>query len=394
MVGVSSLLVASLPAVALAQEAGPPSNGGGGGGGVDTGGLASAVGGALLDALKSVLVDRGILGSIGTALLAGLGWLGRRLAEWSGQITDANVLYQLSPALTVDSPNVRALAEWTRTASFAAMGLVVTYLGYALLTRLMAPPEVGGTVGRLVLGSVLVWYATDLMGWLEKGANLVSGALAGNGVSLLTGVQETMQADAALGGVLLVYGLMALLLAIARLGMHALYSVLVVLAPIAALCYLAGFTGYATRWAGLVSALLVGQWIQAAALRLGAGMLTTAVTSTASQQTETQAVLTASVGIATLGLAIAAPSLVGAGVVSRGGRTLRRMATAAASRAHPAAAVASTAAGGASRAMPDYDYAEAPAASAHEVAPRAVVITSRPVMPSPRALPALPMPVD
>jgi hypothetical protein len=356
MVGVSSLLVAgvaSLPAVALAQEAGPPSNGGGGGGGVDTGGLASAVGGALLDALKSVLVDRGILGSIGTALLAGLGWLGRRLAEWSGQITDANVLYQLSPALTVDSPNVRALAEWTRTASFAAMGLVVTYLGYALLTRLMAPPEVGGT-----------------------------------------GVPETMQADAALGGVLLVYGLMALLLAIARLGMHALYSVLVVLAPIAALCYLAGFTGYATRWAGLVSALLVGQWIQAAALRLGAGMLTTAVTSTASQQTETQAVLTASVGIATLGLAIAAPGLAGAGVVSRGGRTLRRMATAAASRAHPAAAVASTAAGGASRAMPDYDYAEAPAASAHEVAPRAVVITSRPVIPSPRALPALPMPVD
>jgi hypothetical protein len=359
------------------------------------GALGQTVASGVVAGLGDWLEHTGLI-VIGRGILQGVGWLGRRVLDGvaaSANANGLNVITQISTPITVDQPDVIALWQLFRGLALAGLSVVLVVAGYAAAVRIggVTLEETAVILPRVVVAAFLATVSLDALRWLVDGANVLCAGLAGAAGTLLGDVGQQVQSDQAAGALLLVYAIVAALVLVQRLFLHALLAVLVVTAPLAAVCWAYGpWSGWFTRWSGLLAAVVAGSIVQALALRLGSSMLARMVSTQGSSQ-DAQTWMAGGVGLATLSLALAAPSLVGAGVVHRSlgmGRALAlsRMA-------------GGLGFGSGWRRRPEPEPV-APKAAAHEVWPSrgwatqeedVLDVTFTPLIPKPRA--ALPSPV-
>lgn len=341
--------------------------------GPDLGGLGASVSDALFGGLQQRLSD----------------WLRQQTSTPPAPLTSArqNLLTHLSPAQTTEAPAVIARYQQSRVAADALLGVVITALGFASLTRL------GGLSGKEVL-----WIAGPRLLIAVLAANVGREALD-YGVQVLNGLCDfltngtltTLLAGfSASGGtwsamlLLAAVELATLALLASRVFTHALFGVLVIFTPLVWVAWVfPPWGGPLRRWSGLLGALMLGQIVQVVALAQGAALAASLMGNDAHDPP-----LAAATTMATLLLATAAPSLVGAGVIAGGWTSATRLVRAgvALARHTPAGAAAGTAwgiAGGGFAHAAEVGRAALPA-------PTVVDVTWRPVLPAPRL--ALPSP--
>jgi hypothetical protein len=286
---------------------------------VDLGGLGQAVAGAIFaqagDWLEQWLKGKGLLVLL-EVFLSALGWLGQRLFGGMHASGATDLLTALNLELTLDNPTVRHANEAARGLFNAVVGAGVVAAGFAVLLRFggVVASEVGELLPRIALGALLVNASLDVVRGGATVSNGVAAYLAGAEAGAF-GQRALAQlpADEA-GATLLVVGVMAALLLLQRLMMHAVLDLLAMTAPLAfAAWVIPMWSRWFWRWASLLVALLVGGVLQALLLAAGAGMLAWAASG--GWGTDGTRLLSGAVAAAVLLLAVVAPALVGVGLV-------------------------------------------------------------------------------
>jgi hypothetical protein len=241
-----------------------------------------------------------------TGVLRGLSEALRRVVE-SVLGSSLNFVTQTPPAGSYASPTVRGLWEDVRVVANAALALVALWGGLNLVLRehLGAPYHAAmELVPRLVLGALLVntslsWGqlaidANNALCRVVGQAGLPAWERAGTGAQLF--------ADAL---AVLVYLVASLLLLLQMLGRLALVDVLLVVSPLALLCWVLPQTqGWARLWSGLFFGAVFTQFVQVVTLKLG-GALLTELTPMAPDA----AFLALFLGVAVLALTLKVPGL-------------------------------------------------------------------------------------
>jgi hypothetical protein len=221
-----------------------------------------------------------------------------------------NFVSQTPPLGSYDSPVVTGLWGTVRAAANALLVLifVASGLNVMLKDRIGAPyHEAAEIFPRAVVGATLA----NVSLWLAQLAIDFNNALCGliGGTSLPgwqnAGAGEQTFATLVAG---LLYLVVALFLILQMLMRLALIDVLIVVAPLALLCWTLPQThGWARRWSAAFSGAVFTQFLQIVALKLG-GELFTDLTPAADSGA---ALLPSLLGIAVLVLTIRLPSLLG-----------------------------------------------------------------------------------
>ncbi len=213
------------------------------------------------------------------AIAALLSALADGLSQFLGQMFAAdspfNFVSRTPPDLSYQSDSVRNLWEATRTIANAALAAVVAWGGFNAMVR----PYFGSTyhdvmelVPRVLLGAVLANTSLD---WCRLAIDFNNAFCAAVGEVTPPGFDQTPSAGQALINLvsLLIYLVMGLLLALQMLMRLALVDVLLVVAPLALLCWVLPQTqGWARLWSALFTGTVFVQSLQMLALRLGVSL--------------------------------------------------------------------------------------------------------------------------
>ena len=226
-------------------------------------------GGACIDLGKWL---RDTADSIVTGLLSGLAQAVGGFLNWF--IGQFNFVSRTPEDLSYRNPTVLRFTAATRAIAFGLLGAVVMVSGFNVLFR----PALGSTyhgamelLPRLALGGILIFSSS----WWCQLAIDTNNALCG-----LVGTQAlqdllrlTQLNDPGVVVALLIYLAMFVLLLLQQLMRLALVDVLLVLAPLAALCWILPQTyGWARLWGSLFVGTVFAQFVQVLALTLGANV--------------------------------------------------------------------------------------------------------------------------
>jgi len=186
-----------------------------------------------------------------------------------------NIVAGTPPGLSYDSPTVTALWEATRTIANAALAAVVVWGGF----NAMARPYFGSTyhdvmelVPRVLLGAVLANTSRD---WCRLAIDFNNAFCAAVGAVTPPGWDQTTGASQVLINVVsaLIYVVMGLLLALQMLMRLALVDILLVVAPLALLCWVLPQTqAWARMWSALFMGVVFVQGLQVLGLKLGVSL--------------------------------------------------------------------------------------------------------------------------
>lgn len=250
--------------------------------------------------LKEIFVKLAleILGDIEAALRAPLdAWLASPL----------NFVSQTPPAGTYESTVVTGLWRVVRGAADALLALVIVVAGLNVLLkdRLGAPyHEAAEVIPRAAAGAALANVSLQLAALAIDFNNALCSLIGG------TSLPGWQQADPDLRNVAtvvagLLYLVTALFLILQMLMRLALIDVLIVVAPLALLCWVLPQTqGWARRWSSAFGGAVFTQFVQIVALKLGAELFTDLTPATGGA-----ALLPNLLGIAVLVLTIRIPAL-------------------------------------------------------------------------------------
>jgi len=290
---------------------------------IDMGALGNTVRAAIGEALgqwvEQWLADAGPM-LVTRAVLHGLGILGQTLL---GGLSDSaaaqgnDMLTRLNPALTLEDPTVRQVQDTARVVYNGLVGAGLVAVGFLVLMSFgsVRGGEVALLLPRLAAGAILVNGATDILAFLTRLANesgqFLSGGAAGSSLSRLAAHDAPPQEA---GGALLVVAVMAALLLVQRIVMHGVLDVLAMTAPLALAAWvIPWWTQWFWRWASLLCALLVGSVLQTLLLTAGASMVGRAIAAT--EEGDAQRFIAGAVAVGVLLLTMAAPAMVGLGMV-------------------------------------------------------------------------------
>ena len=219
-----------------------------------------------------------------------------------------NFVTRTPPEVSYDSPTVRGLWSVTRFIANAALVSVAMWGGFNLLMR-----EHFGSIrqdatelfSRLAVGALLantsLWWGRFFI----EANNVLCFAVGDARLPAWSQADTTTQAMASvLAG--LVYLVVGLLLVLQQLMRLALIDVLLVLAPLAYVCWILPQTrSWADKWSSAFVGAVFVQFLQVATLKLGSSL----VLELAPMGEDTQ-VVTLMLGVAVLALTIKLPQLV------------------------------------------------------------------------------------
>lgn len=292
------------PAAREDSAAGSPGGGGGSGGGAPS---------WLSDAMAGVMqsrVTQWVVEAFNQTLLSVLQGIADALWRVIDYVLHSsfNVISQTPPALSYDSATVRGLWDVVRAIANAGLVLVVLWGGFNLVVREhLGTPYHGAMelLPRVALGFVVVntslWW-----GRLAIDANNALCAALG-GAALPAWESSSGLAQALVSAIAtLLYLVMALLLVLQQLMRLALIDVLLVVAPLALLCWVLPQTqGWARLWTRTFTGTVFSQFVQVVALKLGTALIPEL--APASLGAELVGIF---LGIAVLALTLKLPSLV------------------------------------------------------------------------------------
>jgi ABC-type multidrug transport system fused ATPase/permease subunit len=219
-----------------------------------------------------------------------------------------NFVSQTPPAGTYDSAVVSGLWRVVRGAANALLALVsvVAGLNVLLKDRLGAPyHEAAEVIPRAAAGAVLANASLDLAALAIDFNNALCSLIGGTSLPGWQGAGGDAQAFATVVAGLL-YLIVALFLILQMLMRLALIDVLIVVAPLALLCWTLPQTqGWARRWSAAFTGAVFTQFVQIVALKLGAELFTD-LTPAGDVGT---ALLPSLLGLAVLALTIRIPAL-------------------------------------------------------------------------------------
>ncbi len=251
--------------------------------------------------LKEIFLKlaREILGDLQAALRTPIeAWLASPL----------NFVSRTPPTGTYDSAVVVGLWRVVRGAANALLALVIVVAGLNVLLkdRLGAPfHEAAEVIPRAAAGAVLANVSLDLAALAIDFNNALCALIGG---ASLPGWQQAgpdLQNFAAVVAGLL-YLVVALFLILQMLVRLALIDVLIVVAPLALLCWVLPQTqGWARRWSSAFGGAVFTQFVQIVALKLGAELFTDLTPAGAAGT----ALLPSLLGMAVLALTIRIPAL-------------------------------------------------------------------------------------
>jgi hypothetical protein len=306
MLALALILVAmAAPAVQAAQPAPPQPANGVGGGDCFLGICDPST--WLQDAVGRILTNT--LGG----LITGLGGIPGAVASLPD---DTDFLLRTPAGLSYQNDQVQQFAAATRVLGNGLLAVITVVGGYNVLLR----PYLGVThpgafefAPRLLLGAILVNTAGW---WVRLAIDVNNAACAAFGAGPPPSLDDAFWRSAFPTNLLvgLIYVVMGLLLVLQQLMRLALVDVLVVLAPLAALCWIVPQTnGWARLWTTLFVGTVFAQCVQVLALRLGFNLATAMPPSTAAGLVQPL------LGIAVLALVLKIPGLMRGG---GGGGTL------------------------------------------------------------------------
>ena len=207
-----------------------------------------------------------------SALTFGLSDLVRALLQPDSPV---NFISRTPPGLSYDSQTVATLWEATRTIANAALAAVVVWGGF----NAMARPYFGSTyhdvmelVPRVLLGAVLANTSRD---WCRLAIDFNNAFSDAIGNVTPPGFDQAPGAGQVLINVVsgLIYVVMGLLLALQMLMRLGLVDLLVVVAPLAMLCWVLPQTqGWARHWSALFTSTVFVQALQVLGLKLGVSL--------------------------------------------------------------------------------------------------------------------------
>jgi hypothetical protein len=217
-----------------------------------------------------------------TALLEGTlnglrDWLLGPDSGLSGNVTDWPLVGQTAPDVTYDNPDIKRLQETLRLVAEAGMALVLVWGGLNRVAR----PYLGSYYHdlrefgpRAVLGLVLVhtahWWGAVAIDLNNALARAVGNARPANWLDL-NGAHQVLIALV----LTVVQAVMYLLLLLQQMMRLALIDVLLVVAPLALLCWILPQTqAWARLWTGLFVGTVFCQFVQVVALSLGGFIFT------------------------------------------------------------------------------------------------------------------------
>lgn len=218
-----------------------------------------------------------------------------------------NFITQTPPASTYASSTVQSLWNVVRVIANAALALAALWGGITVIvhTQTGSPyHDVVELLPRLVLGALL---ANTSLAWGQLAIDLNNALCDALGPTILPAWDHANDASQLLVAViaLLVYLVTALLLLIQMLMRLALIDVLLVVAPLALLCWVLPQTqGWARLWSSTYFGAVFTQFVQVLALKLGAALVTELAGSDGSSP-----LLSFFLGVAVLALTLKIPGL-------------------------------------------------------------------------------------
>lgn len=215
-----------------------------------------------------------------TALLLGLGHdtTSDAVDFMNWLLGNGNIITQTPPLLSYDSEVVRRLWGTLRIIGNAALAVVTAWGGINIIVHPHIRAPYHGAlelVPRVLLGGLLVNTSLD---WTRFVIDLNNALCRGVGAGGMPAWQAVLQPNA--GAVLInliaivVYLVMGLLLLVQMLMRLALVDVLLILAPVALLCWVLPQTyGWARLWFNTFFAAVFVQFVQVLVLQLGTSLV-------------------------------------------------------------------------------------------------------------------------
>ncbi len=218
-----------------------------------------------------------------------------------------NFITQTPPAGSYDSPTVQALWNVVRAVANAALALVALWGGLNLVAQgqLGSPyHEAMELFPRLVLGALL---ANTSLWWARFAIDANNALCVAIGQATLPAWEQAGGASQLLVDVIatLIYLVTSLLLLLQMLMRLALIDVLLVVSPVALLCWVLPQTqGWARLWSSTFFSAVFTQFVQVLALKLGGSLLTDLTPMAADA-----ALLAVFLGVAVLAVTMRIPGL-------------------------------------------------------------------------------------
>lgn len=270
------------------------------------------------DLLKQIFLNffRGLLRDMAAAIRGPIEtWLGSPL----------NFVSQTPPRGSYASPAVTGLWRVVRGAANALLVVVIVISGLNIMLkdRIGAPyHEAAEVIPRALVGAILANASLWLVQLAIDFNNALCGLVAGAGLPGWQQAGGDLQDFATLVAALL-YLVVAIFLLLQMLMRLALIDVLIVVAPLALLCWTLPQTqGLARRWSAAFTGAIFTQFLQIVALKLGGELFTDLTPASGAGA----ALLPSIVGIAVLILTIRLPALLGLRGGGGGGGVLRYIA--------------------------------------------------------------------
>jgi hypothetical protein len=246
-----------------------------------------------------------LLTTIGDALLGAI----RAFVDWALGlgVSSLNFVTRTPAAGTYDSTTVRSLWDFSRAVANAALALVVMWGGFGVMVKQATRSPYHDLVEllpRVILGALAV-NLTLLFATLIIDAN--NALAAGVGQTGLPGYDQATPTQEGMAKVItaLVYGVVAILLVLQMLMRLALIDLLIILSPVAVLCWVLPQTqGWFRWWTSLFPTTVFQQVIQLITLRLGAALMVELTPGSTDN-----ALLTLFLGIAVCWLTLKVPAL-------------------------------------------------------------------------------------
>ncbi len=241
-----------------------------------------------------------------TQLLQGVNDALRRVVD--GVISSSlNFITQTPPAGSYESPTVHTLWNVVRLVANAAVALVALWGGFNLMVRehIGAPyHDAMELFPRLAIGTLLL---NTSLSWGRLAIDLNNALCLAIGETRLPAWEQADPASSVFVDVLsiLIYLVASLLLLLQMLMRLALIDMLLVVSPIALLCWVLPQTqGWARLWSNTFFAAVFTQFVQVVTLKLGGSLLTDLTPMAADA-----ALLSVFLGVAVLALTLKIPSL-------------------------------------------------------------------------------------
>jgi hypothetical protein len=246
-----------------------------------------------------------LLTTLGEALLGAI----RGFVDWALGLGDSslNFVTRTPAAGTYDSPTVRSLWDVSRAVANAGLALVIMWGGFGVMVKQQTHSpyhDAMELLPRVILGALAV-NLTLLFATLLIDAN--NALAAGVGQTGLPGYDQATPTQEGMAKVItaLVYGVVAILLVLQMLMRLALIDLLIILSPVAVLCWVLPQTqGWFRWWTSLFPTTVFQQVIQLITLRLGAALMVELTPGSTDN-----ALLTLFLGIAVCWLTLKVPAL-------------------------------------------------------------------------------------